>query len=239
MALDFGTFQMSFAYVPASCPSEITVCEDFQRRIPDLYYELHHGTLSLRSCGQKAKDDICHSLSAVGKYVSKLKLHVDDDNVEPELKLDGLPEGLTVNELISDCLRGYGQFILSQLREKFDKNFEFHHIQWCLLVPSFWGENVKLRMKACMINAGLLKGASNVDGSPYPLVTVLEAEAASIACVRSLSLHKGKFLVANIGGGTLDMVTVERIGNAEKYDMLEASMVEVGIMGVFAWILIF
>lgn len=33
-----------------------------------------------------------------------------------------------------------------------------------------------------MINAGLLRGFGSVDGSLYQLVTVLEADAASMAC---------------------------------------------------------
>lgn len=167
-----------------------------------------------------------------GEYVSKPKLHVVVDDLEPELEVR-LPKGLTMNNVISDCLREYGEFILQVLQEKFGENFKLQHIQWCLLVPSFWGENAKLQMKTCMVNAGLMRNARNVDGSPYPLVTVLEAEAASIACVRSLSLCKGiKFMVASIGGGTLDMVIQEWIGESDqKCGMKEASMGAGGFCG--------
>jgi hypothetical protein len=213
VALDFGTSQMGFAYSRESFPSQITVCEDHQRRTPDLYYELQGGILSLRSGGECAKDDCRADMS--GEYISKPKLHMIVDDLEPELELR-LPKGLVIDDVISDCLREYGMLILQVLQEKFGKNFELQHIQWCLLVPSFWGENLKRQMRACMINAGLLKGERNVDGSPHPLVTVLEAEAASIACLRSSSLSKvNKFIVASIGSGTLEMVIQKQIGGTD------------------------
>ncbi|KAG0577222.1 hypothetical protein KC19_5G140400 [Ceratodon purpureus] len=231
VALDFGTSQMSFAYSRASPPSKIVVCEDHQRRTMDLFYELQDDILCLRSCGQRAKDD-CRA-NRPGVYVSKPKLHVLVNDLEPVPELS-LPTGLTINDVISDCLREYGEFILHVLQEKFGESFELQHIQWCLIVPSFWGEKAKLQMRTCMVKAGLLRGAGNVDGSPYPVVTVLEAEAASIAFVPSLSPCKGRrrFMVASIGSGTLDMVVQEWIGESGKMcDMKEVSMGSGGLYG--------
>ncbi|KAG0616685.1 hypothetical protein M758_5G134300, partial [Ceratodon purpureus] len=230
VALDFGTSQMSFAYSRASPPSKIVVCEDHQRRTMDLFYELQDDILCLRSCGQRAKDDCRANLPGV--YVSKPKLHVVVNDLQPVPELS-LPTGLTINDVISDCLREYGEFILQVLQEKFGKSFELQHIQWCLIVPSFWGENAKLQMRTCMVKAGLVRGAGNVDGSPYPVVTVLEAEAASIASVRSLMFCKGdRFMVVSIGSGTLDMVVQEWIGESDQMcDMKEVSMGSGGLYG--------
>ncbi|KAG0558500.1 hypothetical protein KC19_10G033100 [Ceratodon purpureus] len=241
VTLDFGTSQMGFGYGFESQPGEIAVCKDEQRRTSELYYKIYHDTLQLHSCGERVKDDIVNdyqqpdnpenSALVLGAYVSKPKLHLVVDNADPEVELH-LPEGLIVDDVISDCLREYGHFILEQLQEKFGNDFKLHHIQWCLLVPSFWGENTKRRMEACMINAGLLRGPISVNGSPHPLVTVLKAEAASMACIEHLSPHKGtRFLVASIGGGTLDMVIQEWIGDLGMYDMKEVSSSAGGLYG--------
>lgn len=175
VAVDFGTSQMGFAYGFESQPGEVTVCDDDQRRTTDLYYKLHHDTLQLHSCGQKAKNDVRQDfnqqpndshdfLLARCAYVCKPKLHLVVDDVDPEVELH-LPAGLIIDDVISDCLREYGHFILEQLQKKFGDDFKCHHIQWCLPVPSFWSENTKCRMEACMINAGSLRGpiASGVD----------------------------------------------------------------------------
>ena len=242
VALDFGTSQMGFAYGFESHPGEITVCKDDQRRSTDLYYKLCHDTLRLHSCGEKAKNDVREDLKqqpddsqdflpALGAYVSKPKLHLVVDNADPEVELH-LPAGLVIDDVISDCLREYGHFILVQLQHKFGNDFKLHHIQWCLLVPSFWGENTKRRVEACMISAGLLRGPISADGSPYPLVTILEAEAAATACIKHLSLCKGtRFLVASIGAGTLDMVIQEWVGEFGMYDMKEVSKSSGGFYG--------
>jgi hypothetical protein len=244
VALDFGSSQMGFAYGFESHPAEITVCQDDERRTTDLYYKLYHDTLRLHSCGQKVKNDIRKEryqqpndplhfvLAPRDAYISNPKLHLVVDNAAPEVELH-LPAGLRIDDVISDCLREYGHFILEQLQKKFGNNFKLHHIQWCLLVPSFWSENTKRRMKACMISAGLLWGSGSVDGSPYPLVTVLEAEAASMSCIDHFIPRKSghRFLVASIGAGTLDMVIQEWVGEFGMYDLKEVGTSSGGLYG--------
>lgn len=61
---------------------------------------------------------------------------------------------------------------------------------------------------------------------------VLEAEAASMACIKHLSLCKGyRFLVASIGCGALDMVIQEWIGECGMYDMKEVGTSSGGFYG--------
>lgn len=88
-------------------------------------------------------------------------------------------------------------------------------LQWCVTVPSIWGDKAKQQMKSFMESAGLVGGAR---GSPYPVVIVLEPEAAAVYCLRKLKsfmlLQGDKFLVADIGGGTADIVVQEKANSS-------------------------
>jgi hypothetical protein len=69
-----------------------------------------------------------------------------------------------------------------------------------------------------MHRAGLLQSGSGVDGSSLPPIIVFEPEAASIYCqeqCKHVNLRAGdKFLVADIGGGTTDIVVQAKVDNS-------------------------
>ena len=123
-----------------------------------------------------------------------------------------LPSGPAVNVLITDYLREMGALILQTLRNNYGQHLSKHDIQWCVTVPSIWDNAAKATMRTCMTSAGLVNGA---DGSRHPLIMVLEPEAASFYCHKGISeqsLRVGdKLLVADIGGGTSDIVVQEAV----------------------------
>jgi hypothetical protein len=84
--------------------------------------------------------------------------------------------------VVTDFLREIGEFIMEHLRGKYGKHLSKEVVQWCVTVPSIWGDTAKQQMKARMHRAGLLQSGSGVDGSSLPPIIALEPEAASIYC---------------------------------------------------------
>lgn len=57
-------------------------------------------------------------------------------------------------------------------------------IQWCIIVLFIWDFFVKVVMKNCMVNVGLVGG---IDGSFYLFVMVLELEVVLFYCYKVMS----------------------------------------------------
>ncbi|KAH7445618.1 hypothetical protein KP509_01G017900 [Ceratopteris richardii] len=91
------------------------------------------------------------------------------------------------------------------------------NVQWCLTVPAIWDEEAKQLMRLFAEKAGMIQGnlcLSNDEASPYPLRIILEPEAASAYCQdearRNVQISQGdKILIADIGGGTIDIAVHE------------------------------
>ncbi|KAG0620323.1 hypothetical protein M758_4G207200 [Ceratodon purpureus] len=145
-----------------------------------------------------------------GQYLTKFKLHLASSDMEAMSTALPLPIGLTKEVVIADYLRGRGGVIVTHLQHRFGAHFTMEMLQCCITVPAIWDDSAKATMKSCMEAAGLVKG---VSGSPHPLIVVLEPEAASFYCHKAMSeptLDVGhKLLVADIGGGTSDIVVQE------------------------------
>lgn len=167
----------------------------------------------------------------VGKLVMRFKLHLADEKSGP-LSAAPLPQGLTTKQVITDFLREIGKFIMGHLQIKYGQHFTMDGLQWCVTVPSIWGDKAKQQMKSFMQGAGLVGGA---NGSPYPVVVVLEPEAAAVYCLKKLNnfkLHQGdKFLVADIGGGTSDIVVQEKVNSSGNLKVKEVTASSGGLCG--------
>lgn len=102
----------------------------------------------------------------------------------------------------------------------YGKNMSKKDVQWCLTVPAIWDERAKQLMKTYAEKAGMVKDAkcqTHEDASPYPVDIILEPEAASIFCQQKatfLNIKQGdKMLIADVGGGTIDIVVHEKANN--------------------------
>lgn len=87
-----------------------------------------------------------------------------------------------------------------------------------------------------MEKAGLVNGASDMQASPYPVIVILEPEAASIYCHRCIksgvNLQLGdKFLVVDLGGGTTDIVVQARANATGALKVKEVSRSSGGLCG--------
>ena len=170
-----------------------------------------------RPCVAKTHNprDNKRSSSFSGFFATKFKLYLADQHPGHRNRI---PAGLSVEIIIADYLRCISGFILSELQQRYGKHLGMEDVQWCLTVPAIWDEKAKQTMKACAEKAGMVKGPASdlsASASPFPLDIILEPEAASVYCQEkakaSLNLRKGdKLLIADVGGGTIDLVLHEK-----------------------------
>ncbi|XP_024390872.1 uncharacterized protein [Physcomitrium patens] len=233
VGLDFGTTFSGFAFAHKAKPTEIYTFYEWPRAtkpycktLSGIYYEPGDGsTTQIKSWGFPALHEFTkdvHNLQRarqrtadlppVGVFLVRFKLHLASKD-SGESSAARLPPGYNVTKVISDYLREIGASILRHLRTKFNDELTLDQVQWCVTVPSIWDDHAKKQMEVCMMRAGLVRGSQSIIGSPHPLSIVLEPEAASCYCHRNmpdLELKAGdRLLVADIGGGTTDIVVQE------------------------------
>ena len=260
VGLDFGTTFSGFAFAHTTDPEKIYTFYDYPnaggekpycKTLTGIYYKQVGGKWQFKSWGYPARSEYEKDLVALrkqratagasndplqpslGKFLTKFKLHLAGRDMGPSSAMS-LPPGLTLNEVITDYLRHMGDLILSHLQEKYGPQITLQAIQWCVTVPSIWSNGAKTTMKSCMTAAGLVNG---VNGSHHPLVMVLEPEAASFHCHKVMSeqtLRVGdKLLVADIGGGTADIVVQEVVSIGQSsYRVKEVTTSSGGLCGV-------
>lgn len=253
VGLDFGTTYSGFAYAKATGPEKINTYYDWPNRssekpycktLTGIYYtQAGPGKLQCASWGYLARSDFmaarARGATPAGFYLSKFKLLLKKDLDDPILA-SSIPPPLTVNTIITDYLRHVGELALKVIRNhEGDARFKRDAVQWCVTVPSIWDESSKQQMKACMVNAGLVSSAT---GGIESVKVVLEPEAASFHChqilqqdmkeQRDVKLQaKDRILVADVGGGTVDIVVQEMIGNGDDYRVQELTESSGGLCG--------
>lgn len=263
VGLDFGTTFSGFAYAHTSAPDDIFTQYDWPmfeqgggksycKTLTGVYYESgSDGKLVFKSWGWPARVAYLGAMRAalqakkktgvegdappVGEMLTKFKLHLAGENDGPP-SVENLPGDLTPDQVISDYLRGIGEFIITELQSRYGNMITKEVVQWCLTVPSIWDDHAKQQMKLCMEKAGLVKGAVDIQASPYPVIVILEPEAASIYCHRciksDLHLQLGdKFLVVDLGGGTTDIVVQARANHTGALKVKEVSRSSGGLCG--------
>lgn len=234
VGLDFGTTYSGFAFAHISDPEKVYAFYEYPRSggggdrnycktLTGSYYKQQGvgGAWQFKSWGYPARTECGKDVQAYrkaqlkggslqpfeGSYITRFKLHLATPDMGSSSAKE-LPPGLTVNVLITDYLREMGAFILRTLQSHYDPNMTTNAIQWCVTVPSIWNNAAKAVMRKCVFDAGLVDRTS-----PHPLIMVLEPEAASFACHKNLVEQKirvgDKMLVADIGGGTADIVVQE------------------------------
>ena len=164
-------------------------------------------------------DEIAQGVKVLpsGAFVTNFKLLLADSDIGRAIS-PMTPSSLSVTDMLTDYLREYGKHILVNLQRGAGYDIPLEAIQWCITVPSVWDDNAKQQMKDCMVRAGLVRGlTNNITGSLHPVILILESEAASVGIATTLNLKKGdKFLVADIGAGTTDVVVQEWLGDSSE-----------------------
>jgi hypothetical protein len=261
VGLDFGTTFSGYGFAHKESPTQIRTfyewpgqaeagARPYCKTLTALYYEpVRGGEWKLKSWGWEAQQDYMkkygrgggqkssqlfrvHSSGAgEGLLITKFKLCLAGKLGKTDV--EQLPKGLTASCVVTDYLRALGELVMEHLREQYGKHFGMDGVQWCVTVPTIWDENAKRQMRECMDRAGLTGG--DRKSSPHPLILVLEPEAASVYCCQQnndVNLQKGdQFLVADIGGGTADLVVQEKATDADILQVVEVSHSTGGLCG--------
>lgn len=258
VGIDFGTTYSGFAYASRSSdaspqiyvrydwPSKTNNEKPYCKTLTSLYYQqTSPEQLECTSWGHLARSDhmdrrIRHH-GVQGHYLTKFKLLLTKDFDDPALAAS-IPSPLTVDGVITEYLKRIGEHALADIGKRHVGNSVFSRdsVQWCVTVPSIWDLNAKQRMKSCMVNAGLVSAESMAKAGGIDAVkVVLEPEAASFHCHQILlaehkdvSLNeKDKILVADVGGGTVDIVVQELIASGRDYKVKELTESSGGLCG--------
>lgn len=259
VGLDFGTTFSGFAFAHISDPEKVYTFFDYPRGVGNekpycktltgSYYKETEGLWQFKSWGYPARAECARDILAfrkaqakakgpsrdpfqptVGSYLTRFKLHLATADMGAS-SAKALPPGLAVNVLITDYLREMGLLILRTLQDHYGPQLTKQAIQWCVTVPSIWDNAAKAVMRKCVEDAGL------VEESPHPLIMVLEPEAASFSCHKNMGeqeLRVGdRLLVADIGGGTADIVVQEivSIESSGNYRVREVTTSSGGLCG--------
>ncbi|KAH7283521.1 hypothetical protein KP509_34G011200 [Ceratopteris richardii] len=171
---------------------------------------------ALTSPDQRPCDSLNPTEGKAGYFATKFKLFLAPETNQGSA-LPSLPPGLTVERLVVDYLRSLTDYAVQELSKLFRKTLTKGHIQWCLTVPAIWDEKAKQLMRRYAEMAGMIQGPDcpkGVSASPRPLYMILEPEAASAFCQHDEDVNitlttKDRVLVADVGGGTIDLVVHE------------------------------
>jgi hypothetical protein len=258
ISLDFGTTYSGFAFSTRLVDEpEIIVHYDWPgaenekpycKTLTALYYRGEVGRDS--SWGHPARleymDPRASQHGGRGHYFTKFKLLLNKEYLDDCGTLaKSTPSPHSANNIITDYLKHIGELALKVVGEyiahhvvfsKLDLMFSKDSVQWCVTVPSIWDENGKQHLKACMVNAGLISAEA---GNMEALKVVLEPEAASFHCHQKLRENredvplqaKDKILVADVGGGTVDIVVQELIASSHEYKVKELTESSGGLCG--------
>ncbi|CAM6128186.1 unnamed protein product [Calypogeia fissa] len=213
VGIDFGTTFSGFAYASKDEPKKIFTFYDWPRPI-----ELGKYLKSSSPTKQSVPP------AASGCFFTQFKLYLapkGDKSCYGPLgcKLEELPEGLSVEKMISDYLRCFSIFVMAEVKNRFGPAIQKKDIKWCLSVPTIWTKAAMATMQVCSQRAGLVHGpqCQDEDASLHKLEIVLEPEAASIYCQQKLDTQLGKgskFLVVDAGGGTVDLVVHQKLDDS-------------------------
>ncbi|XP_024391964.1 uncharacterized protein [Physcomitrium patens] len=248
IGLDFGTTFSGFAYAKVSDPEHIYVHHDWPcmsggneycKTLTGLFYtKTATGELQCTSWGHPARSDYMANRgdsSTRGFYLSKFKLLLKKD-LDVSSLASAIPPSLTVSKIITQYLKHIGEYALSVLRNHDGEvRFSQDSVQWCVTVPSIWDDAAKQQMKVCMMDTGLVSCDSGIES----VKVVLEPEAASFHCHQLMPKQYPKvcldrcdnILVADIGGGTVDIVVQKLKGIGRDYKVEELTESSGGLCG--------
>lgn len=154
--------------------------------------------------GNSARIAMLRPVSKDYILLQKFKLSLDENLQRPPLEND-----MSVLDAIADYLRVFHAHVVSELDKGFAKNYEGHHMRYCLTVPAMWSDKAKQTMRRAAIKAGLISEDDHSDR----LMLISEPEAAALYCEKhcdQVNLGPGdRYMICDAGGGTVDLIVFE------------------------------
>lgn len=150
--------------------------------------------------------------------LSRFKLQLDEN-----LQLEPLPNGISVLDAISDYLEAFHTHICRELQRGFANNYDQSKFRYCLTVPAMWSDKAKSIMREAATRAGLI----NRWDHPDRLMLISEPEAAALYCEKKCEQfnlgHGQRFLICDAGGGTVDLIVFEIDDSGEQRALKEVT----------------
>lgn len=127
------------------------------------------------------------------------------------------------------CIKYLKDTMIEAMKQKITFDIEDKNIDFVITVPAIWGDAAKLFMREAAINAGIKSDQ---------LTLALEPEAASIYCqylymerkdegntdeFQKLVEGKAKYMVADLGGGTVDITVHKKADDGTLEELIPAS----------------
>ncbi|GMH34552.1 hypothetical protein BSKO_02386 [Bryopsis sp. KO-2023] len=139
----------------------------------------------------------------------KMNLHNPGER-DPLVECFGGGENMRLSGILEKCLKYVKDDVLAQLKLSGVIHTEdAHKLFWVLTVPAIWSDHARYVMRMAAFKAGLIPSEQSCH-----LFLALEPECAAIAS-QSDPIQKrlwalgSKFLIADCGGGTLDITSHE------------------------------
>ncbi|KAF8470617.1 hypothetical protein BDZ91DRAFT_718521 [Kalaharituber pfeilii] len=231
IGIDFGTTYSGVAWAHSLSPREITPIRQWPGavgkhdvdKVPSEMIYLADGTFKW---GFLATVD---SLSKDRRRLQYMKLLLDPSQ-EKGLLADplcleqmrvALPPNKKPVDAVSDYLKAIKEHALQVLSNSFGTEFwKVIPVEYHLTIPAVWSEAAKALTLKAATNAGI--------GSGKELVLIAEPEAAALYCLTDISpglLKVGDtFIVADCGGGTVDLVSYEVLYQTPKFEVKEVGV---------------
>lgn len=136
---------------------------------------------------------------------------------------------LRAMDVFSHCIKYLKDTMISAMTKKITFDIKDTNIDFVLTVPAIWGDAAKLFMREAAINAGIKSDQ---------LTLALEPEAASIYCqylymerkdaantdaFQKLVDRKAKYMVADLGGGTVDITVHKKAEDGTLEELIPAT----------------
>lgn len=232
VGIDFGTTYSGVAWAHTATPDEINVIQKWP------------------SGGNKTTDKVpteikyspdypepgykwgCEVSMEVEKLVwIKLLLDPSQDSFSDELlaKTKALiPPGKEPVDLVIDFLRGLKAHTRNVLESHFGRDFmAITPIEYFLTVPAVWSDSAKAQTLHAAEELGL--------GTKHSLRLISEPEAAAVYSLKTIQPNVLKvndtFVVADCGGGTVDLISYEIIALEPKLEVRECVIGSGGMCG--------
>ncbi|MFF4157601.1 Hsp70 family protein [Streptomyces sp. NPDC001678] len=143
------------------------------------------------------------------EYVSSFKMSLAAEKSEGMEEISG---GRFSPEKSRQLVTAYLEKIYSAAMEEIERGgYSSDEVRWCLTVPAIWDDYQKQLMREAAVAAGLPEDAKRLQLVIEPEAAAYHARVSGVRTVRasgrraSLMTKGSRFLVADCGGGTIDI----------------------------------
>jgi len=226
--IDLGTTFFGYAFMFANDQENIFIEEGKEREPTCL---LLKPDKTFAALGYKATDDFCNDLDPNDQkyyyyfHLFKMQLYETKKLSRTSQLRDATGKHMNALEVFSVVFEELKKKILKQINMSKSSSFSVTSdlVGWMITIPAIWSDEARQFMREAATNAGLTKNR-----------LVLEPEAAALYAVnRQLCLGNNfimeklgpgsKYIVADLGGGTIDMCVHEILDDGHLRELYRAT----------------